>query len=117
MFKLRDKIGKAILGTNFSIEYEQREDGFETLRLYEQTFYKNDPTKPHKYSKEVGSILKSKYDDGWDVYSDVKDEYKLGKYGCCYMYKINGRYCETIQDGISLFIEALTRNGIKIKGI
>ena len=113
---LHDSVEVFIKDTKFSIVYDQREsDGFETLRLYEQTFYKNNPTKPHKYPVEVSYIFKSLYDDGWEVTDEAEEHSSIGIPP--YMYKINGFLCGNIGDGLSLFLEPLTKAGLKIPGV
>jgi hypothetical protein len=134
--ELRDKMNSVIADTIFSIVYESREDGFELLVLYQKTM-SDAPKRPRMRTVQVGSIYKSKYDDGWvgeddsitddtdedideeddeiQADSDSKKTITIGNHP--YMYKINGIPCGTIEDGLFLFLEPLAKAGLKIPGV
>jgi len=143
--ELRDKMNSVIGGTNFSLVYDLRDDGFETLILYEKSM-SNAPKRPRMRTLKVGSIYKSKFESGWvdednpitddtdedaddtdmedneevdeKIQTSVDSTEKVKTIGCYpYMYSINGIPCGTIDDGLSLFLEPLTKAGIKIPGI
>jgi len=111
LLELSTVISRVANGTQFSVKYERREDGFESLRLYEQTYYKNDPLKPHKSPKEIGYILKSKYDDGWEVESTEVEENAIGDPP--YLYNVNGTLCSGIDWVIHCFTKPLFDAGFK----